>query len=1089
MWAASERVTLNSGLGGFSPQLSPDIAVAPNGYVYIFWTRGDDNAGEESYDIAYTFNNGNVWSPIQYATVYDRVGYNYQNPQIAIDSQNRVHLVYEAHVPEYWGVHYQVLEDGVWSEAVRVDDGTGRFPAIALDSEDNVHIAWNDIGTDFLFYSSFDLNGNIRADNKQITENTEPDPSIVTIQVDNNNNVHFIEQAFSSGIGGCYYIKTDNLGERPTDLTFLSTNQGYSGSTFANPHFSIDSQNRIHAVFGDDRDGNTEIYYKSTYLEQTSVAGLSINPSSPTDQDNVSVSARVYNSGEDPSMEILVHVLVDGNIANSTIITLADGNMQTVDFGLGQLAHGAHTVEVVVDPGNVYTEVNEDDNSASGFVNVEWYNTIPFVNITSPGEGEDVGDTITVSGSAWDTGGEHFDTVQRVEVKIDSGGWQTATGTTDWTYAWNTTTAYNGDHVISARAYDGRDYSSVAKVNVSVYNPDNTPPVITGGPGASTDYYTATITWTTNEPSTSIVEYGATVSYGQSKTSAGYVVSHSVGLSGLQPGTVYHYRVKSTDEAGNGPTVSGDKTFTTPSLPDTTAPRVTGGPFVSVSETTAWINWTTDELATGTVEYGQTTSLGMTASHQGSGTSHSVKLSGLDWDTKYYYRIVSKDTAGNTLTGLVSSFQTPKMPDTTPPSISDLLCTVDNNTATITWITNEPADTRIEYGQTINYTLSKTIVEQNAQHQIVLTGLEWETTYHYRVGSNDPANNGPTWTSDQTFTIGPEPDTTPPSLTDGPNIVLDGNKATISWTMSEECTGIVEYGKTTGYGQTTTGTGYKSSHEIVLSGLGWDTTYHYRITCTDHAGNTYMTGDRTFKTPIEPDTINPTIQITNPSNNEIVWDEITIEASASDNRGVDRVEFYLDNVLTFTDPYPSYRWTLDTTTLTEGGHTIKAMAVDTSGNTQTDTITITVNRPNTAPNLLVTARPPNKIASTFTITGTVSDPDNDQLRVEASLDDGGWETIALDGDKWTYILDPSKLTGGEHTLRIRCWDGETYSTVETFTFTAQGMDSPVGTMLPIILVLLLLAGVGGVVFLLRKNKTPPQTGQKPTVTVISKPKT
>jgi hypothetical protein len=64
----------------------------------------------------------------------------------------------------------------------------------------------------------------------------------------------------------------------------------------------------------------------------------------------------------------------------------------------------------------------------------------------------------------------------------------------------------------------------------------------------------ATITWTTDENSSSSVSYGTTISYGtdtaESDTSP-RVTSHSVLISGLNSCTTYHYTVNSTDTATN----------------------------------------------------------------------------------------------------------------------------------------------------------------------------------------------------------------------------------------------------------------------------------------------------------------------------------------------------------------------------------------------------------------------------------------------------------------------------------------------------------------------------------------------------------
>lgn len=61
----------------------------------------------------------------------------------------------------------------------------------------------------------------------------------------------------------------------------------------------------------------------------------------------------------------------------------------------------------------------------------------------------------------------------------------------------------------------------------------------------------ATITWDTDKPSTSQVEYGITANYGSFSASQTALVSkHSVLISGLKSGTRYQYRVISADKNG-----------------------------------------------------------------------------------------------------------------------------------------------------------------------------------------------------------------------------------------------------------------------------------------------------------------------------------------------------------------------------------------------------------------------------------------------------------------------------------------------------------------------------------------------------------
>jgi hypothetical protein len=92
--------------------------------------------------------------------------------------------------------------------------------------------------------------------------------------------------------------------------------------------------------------------------------------------------------------------------------------------------------------------------------------------------------------------------------------------------------------------------------------PDTTPPVISNVLSSSITASSSLITWTTDEASNSTVEYGLTTSYGSSASNATNVTSHSITVNGLSANTLYHYRVKSTDAAGNLAT-SADHSFQT----------------------------------------------------------------------------------------------------------------------------------------------------------------------------------------------------------------------------------------------------------------------------------------------------------------------------------------------------------------------------------------------------------------------------------------------------------------------------------------------------------------------------------------------
>jgi len=191
-------------------------------------------------------------------------------------------------------------------------------------------------------------------------------------------------------------------------------------------------------------------------------------------------------------------------------------------------------------------------------------------------------------------------------------------------------------------------------VDYTFTTPDVTAPVISAVTATNIAATGATITWTTDEAANSQVEYGPTTSYGSSTTlDTNQVTSHSVNLTGLTAQTTYHYRVKSSDAAGN-PAVSADLTFATASA-DTTAPStpaVTDDGASTTDLTQLHASWTSSDADSGVAEYQYaigTTSGGTDVVNWTSvGTDTSVTKTGLSLNagTTYYFTVKAKNGSG-----------------------------------------------------------------------------------------------------------------------------------------------------------------------------------------------------------------------------------------------------------------------------------------------------------------------------------------------------------------------------------------------------------------------------------------------------------
>lgn len=152
-------------------------------------------------------------------------------------------------------------------------------------------------------------------------------------------------------------------------------------------------------------------------------------------------------------------------------------------------------------------------------------------------------------------------------------------------------------------------------------------------------------------------------SYGQSTTlGASLVTNHSQGIGGLTASTLYHYRVKSRDGSGNLQT-SGDFTFSTTAVPDTTAPTPGNSGTITTSNigsTGLTLNWTKtpdDITAQANIVYevrqSSSANIATVANAEANGAvirSYTADIAtfnvtGLSAGTSYYFNVIAKDEA------------------------------------------------------------------------------------------------------------------------------------------------------------------------------------------------------------------------------------------------------------------------------------------------------------------------------------------------------------------------------------------------------------------------------------------------------------
>ncbi len=282
------------------------------------------------------------------------------------------------------------------------------------------------------------------------------------------------------------------------------------------------------------------------------------------------------------------------------------------------------------------------------------------------------------------------------------------------------------------------------------------PPAIVGAPKVVVATTEATITWSTDRESNSLVslvpeaEYQAgsnpyTINQGDPKES---VTKHSVRVIGLEPSTTYHFQASSEDAAGlSGATE--DDTFTTQSI----LPQIYGIKISRIQETAATISWNTGNvLAQGLVDFtDMRTKKTKTAGDPVYTTKHSVLLAGLTFGTRYKVKVRASNQGGDEVVSKEITFVTVR--DVIPPVISKvsnestLFPSDDVKIQTIvTWITDEPAYCQLFYIQGLvrdpaNEGSMPKEANPLTQHTQVVVGFTPGSVYKFWVQCSDEAKN------------------------------------------------------------------------------------------------------------------------------------------------------------------------------------------------------------------------------------------------------------------------------------------------------------------------------------------------------------
>lgn len=249
-WEGSIRLTNNVFLSE-----APSVAVSGN-FVNVVWFDHRDGNTEIYYKRS--TDAGVNWGADTRMTNNTAQSY---FPSIAV-SNNNVHIVWEDYRDGNVEIYYKYSSDGgqIWGTDTRLtnDTSSSEHPSISL-SDLNVHVVWYDNrnGNSEIYYKRSTNGGISWGADTRLTNNT--DISIHPTIASSGSNVHVGWQEYRDGNPEIYTKRSTDGGVNWASDTRLTNNSAFSYY----PSFAV-SGNLVHAVWQDLRDGNWEIYYKSS---------------------------------------------------------------------------------------------------------------------------------------------------------------------------------------------------------------------------------------------------------------------------------------------------------------------------------------------------------------------------------------------------------------------------------------------------------------------------------------------------------------------------------------------------------------------------------------------------------------------------------------------------------------------------------------------------------------------------------------------------------------------------------------------------------------------------------------------------------
>ncbi|MGI5841214.1 MAG: fibronectin type III domain-containing protein [Patescibacteria group bacterium] len=266
----------------------------------------------------------------------------------------------------------------------------------------------------------------------------------------------------------------------------------------------------------------------------------------------------------------------------------------------------------------------------------------------------------------------------------------------------------------------------------------------------------ALVNFTTKNATKAKIYYGTTTSFGGAKevSTSKLETSYSVELNQLEDGTKYYYKINTFDEEDTEyeGTILDFETLPRPRVTNVRVQQV-----ANTAQSTLLVTWESNTAISSIVTYYPENNPELVRDNvdiELRDGDHRMIIRGLFPDTGYVLRVRGQDIIGNE--AVSDTVRVTTASDTRAPQISEMSVEganspPSNSTAQpalsqliISWNTDEPATSQVEYGEgsgTDYNQLSQEDQNLSYNHVVIISGLTPAKVYHLRAISKDSAGN------------------------------------------------------------------------------------------------------------------------------------------------------------------------------------------------------------------------------------------------------------------------------------------------------------------------------------------------------------